>query len=295
MNAGKDQYLRFLIVFSRLIIKFGKVKIAAVQIDCQAGNTQYNLQKMTSMIAQAKVRGADLVILPELADTGYVMSEMHNCTAAPHADLTMQALTFAARQNQIYVVAGIAEVTDEGLYNTAVILEPSGRLILKYRKTHLYFPSGEGVFNAGDELVTIGIGGFTVGLMICYDTRFPEVARSLVLKGANLIIVPTAWPFPRVEHWQILTRARAIENQCYLVGANRVGVDGNTVFCGNSRIIDPHGVVIASASEDQEEIIYGYINHSNLEFIRNRMPVLHHRRPDVYSTGERNFSTSQSI
>ncbi|MBK8505790.1 MAG: carbon-nitrogen family hydrolase [Saprospiraceae bacterium] len=263
------------------------MKIAAVQIDCQAGNTKYNLQKITSMVAQAKRQGADLVVLPELVDTGYVMSEMHKCTIAPHAELTMQALTNAAKENDIYVIAGIAEVTDEGLHNTAVILDPSGRLITKYRKTHLYFPSGEGVFNAGDELVTIGIGGFTVGLMICYDTRFPEVARGLALQGADLIIVPTAWPFPRVEHWQILTRARAIENQCYLVGANRVGIDGAAIFCGNSRIIDPHGVVIASAAEDQEEIIYADISHEKVEFIRNRMPVFEHRRPDVYSTVEK--------
>ncbi|MCB0669497.1 MAG: hypothetical protein KDC80_26915, partial [Saprospiraceae bacterium] len=120
------------------------------------------------------------------------------------------------------------------------------------------------------------------GLMICYDTRFPEMARSLALAGAEIIIVPTAWPFPRVEHWQLLSRARAIENQCYVVTANRVGKDGQAIFCGNSRVIDPHGVVVSSASEDQEEIIYAEIKRDKLDFIRTRMPVFEHRRPDVY-------------
>lgn len=264
-----------------------KVKIAAVQIECHAGNTGYNLKKITSVVKQAKEHGAEMIVLPELVDTGYVMSEMNNFTEAPHAELTMQALTTAAKENAIYLIAGIAEVADEGLYNTAVILDPSGRLIAKYRKTHLYFPSGEGVFTAGDELVTIPIKGFTIGLMICYDTRFPEVARSLALKGADLIIVPTAWPFPRVEHWQILTRARAIENQCYLVGANRVGMDGSAVFCGNSRIVDPHGVVIASATEDREEIVYADMSRATLEFVRNRMPVFQHRKPELYDMVEK--------
>lgn len=256
------------------------MKIAVIQMDCIPGDVQANLEKIGNLILQCDP--VDLIAFPELVGTGYLMPETG--TDQSHMSLPDQ-ITFLStfvKEKGVYTVVGLMEQDGEQIYNVAVVLDPRGELIATYRKIHLYTPSGEAAFSAGNEIVTIRIGDYLTGLMICYDTRFPEMARSLALAGAEIIIVPTAWPFPRVEHWQLLSRARAIENQCYVVTANRVGKDGQALFCGNSRVIDPHGVVVSSASEDQEEIIYAEIKKEKLNFIRNRMPVFEHRRPDVY-------------
>lgn len=258
------------------------MKIAVAQIDCIPGDTLSNLQKVSSIIEKVKIQGADLVVFPELADTGYIMDVIRSGTTHSQTHDVINHLSTSAKAQGLWVVAGIAEKDGEDLYNTAIVINPDGVVDSRYRKIHLYYPSGEGIFNQGDELVTFAIKDFRIGLMICYDVRFPELARSLALQGVELLIVPTAWPFPRVEHWQVLTRGRAIENQCFLIGANRVGIDGSAIFCGNSRIIDPHGVVVSSASEDQEEVIYAEINRATIDFIRNRMPVFEHRRPEIY-------------
>jgi len=256
------------------------MKIATVQMDCIPGDIPANVAKICQIVK--RVKPVDLIVFPELINTGYIMSEMQRYTSHPGKDQTIDQLSKAAFDKKVSIIVGLAEREDEKIYNVAVLIGPDGIVRAKYRKIHLYLPSGEAIFSAGDEITTVIIGGFKVGLMICYDTRFPEMARTLAIAGAELIITPTAWPFPRMEHWQLLSRARAIENQCYFVGANRVGKDGNAIFCGNSRVIDPHGVVIAAASEDQEDILYAEIKKEKLEFIRNRMPVFEHRRPDVY-------------
>jgi len=259
------------------------MKIAVAQIDCEVLEVAKNVTKMVSYIERSKSHGAELVLFPELVDTAYDMQDMSAVASNLDKDEPISKLKTAARNNEMYVVVGLSEKTDTGIYNVAVVIDPNGAIVCKYRKVHLYTPSGEGVFEPGDELVTFKIGEFTFGFMICYDIRFPEMARSLALEGADVLVVPTAWPFPRVEHWQLLTRVRALENQCYLLGANRVGTDHQAVLSGNSRIVDPHGVIVSSASEDREEIIYATLKKENIQFIRNRMPIFDHRRPEIYS------------
>ena len=210
------------------------------------------------------------------------MADIEQNASDFESGLPFRTLRDCAVTHNMSIIAGISERTTAGIYNVAVAINPQGLMIANYRKVHLYAPSGEDVFESGHELVTFSLGDFTMGLMICYDIRFPEMARSLALKGADVIVVPTAWPFPRVEHWQLLTRVRALENQCYLIGANRVGRDEAAYLCGNSRIVDPHGVTVSSSSEDQEEIIYGTLEKHKIKYVRERMPVFKHRRPEVY-------------
>ncbi|MCB0685163.1 MAG: carbon-nitrogen family hydrolase [Saprospiraceae bacterium] len=256
------------------------MKIAIVQMQCIPGDISGNIEKMCRWIERCEP--VDMIVFPELADTGYIMDQMEEYIKHSGFGDRLTLLSEAAKKKNVHVVAGLVETKDNAIYNTAIVLDTHGEIKACYQKIHLYTPSGEGVFTPGRDLTTFEINGFKAGLMICYDTRFPEMARSLALSGCDLIIVPTAWPFPRVEHWQLLTQARAIENQCYVLAANRVGKDGVATFCGNSRIIDPHGVIVSSASEDQEEIIYGVISSEKLKFIRTRMPVFEHRRPDSY-------------
>ncbi len=258
------------------------MKIAVGQIDCSTSEIGRNLEKIARISQDCSRQGVRLVVFPELVDTGYVMEDIEAKASPYESGIPLGSLKEAARSNHLYIIAGITERESDKIFNSSVVVDPAGDLIANYRKIHLYTPSGEDVFHSGDKLITVTIDDFTLGLMICYDLRFPEMARSLAIKGADVLIVPTAWPFPRVEHWQLLTRVRALENQCYLIGANRVGRDGSFTLCGNSRIVDPHGVIVSSASEDREEIITGELEKDKIDFVRNRMPVFDHRRPDIY-------------
>ena len=166
------------------------------------------------------------------------------------------------------------------------MIDANGKIIAKYRKTHLVTaaPLDERpYFTAGDGFASCKIDKFNLGLGICYDLRFPEFYRTLAVNhGTNVLINSSAWPFPRVEHLRILALARAIENQSYLILANRVGTDDGVTFCGTSAIIDPYGVIIASASADREELIQAELSEEVIASVRNRMAVFAHRRRDLY-------------
>ena len=135
---------------------------------------------------------------------------------------------------------------------------------------------------AGDRRATWDVGEMTWGLQVCYDLRFPELSRAMVLGGASVLVVIAAWPFPRVSHWTTLLRARAIENLSYVVAANRVGVDGDQTYCGSSRVVDPYGVVLASASENHETLITADLDPARVESVRKTLPSLSERREDLY-------------
>jgi predicted amidohydrolase len=124
---------------------------------------------------------------------------------------------------------------------------------------------------------------FTVGLTICYDLRFPEICRKLAVEhGVNVFVTSSAWPFVRIEHLRVLALARAMENQCYLILANRVGTDGGVTLCGSSAILDPYGTILAAAPPDREELIYADISREALDRVRGQMRVFEHRRADLY-------------
>ena len=135
----------------------------------------------------------------------------------------------------------------------------------------------------GDEFVSCKILHFNVGLSICYDLRFPEMARTLVVgHNANVIVNSSAWPVVRAEHLRILALARAVENQSYIIVANRVGTDDGVTFCGSSLIVDPSGVILATASADREELIEANISDRIISDVRSRITVFEHRRCDLY-------------
>jgi omega-amidase len=139
------------------------------------------------------------------------------------------------------------------------------------------------VFAGGDTFVSCKFDKLNFGLTICYDLRFPEVCRTLaVQQKVSVFINSSAWPFPRLEHLRILALARAIENQCYLILANRVGTDDGVTFCGTSAIIDPYGVIVAAASADREELIEAEISEEVINSVRSRMAIFTHRRQDLY-------------
>ena len=161
----------------------------------------------------------------------------------------------------------------------------SGQLIAKYRKTHQITAQPvceQNFLRPGDALTLCDIAGFRTGLMTCYDIRFPELARKLTLAGAEILIVPAAFPRIRIDHWKTLSACRAIENQVYFAAVNRTGVDEGLEFGGASRLVDPFGAILAEATETDEALLVGEVSRERLTELRGRLQVFADRRPELY-------------
>src|SRR5256714_10947060 len=262
------------------------MKIAGAQTSCVLGDFDANIRKIRDFGALAKKSGAELVVFPEMSDTGYSMPVIQN-RARPWKDGAVTELQKIAKENSIAIVAGISDREGESIFNAQVLVNARGEVLGKYRKTHLVTaaPLDERVcLSPGNEFVARKIDNFQVGLSICYDLRFPEMARTLVVKhGANVIVNSSAWPVVRAEHLKILAVARAVENQSYVIIANRVGTDDGVTFCCSSLIVDPSGKTLGVASPDREELIAAEISVDVIAQVRNLVRVFDHRRPELYN------------
>jgi omega-amidase len=261
------------------------MKIAAAQISCVPGNLEANMGKVREFSARAKQSGAEMVVFPEMTDTGYSMPTIQK-HATSWKEGAVPELQRIAGDLSLAIVCGVSERDGANIYNTQAFVDANGEIVAKYRKTHLVTaaPLDErSCFSPGNEFVTCKIGALNFGLCICYDLRFPEMCRTLAVEhGVNAFITSSAWPSVRAEHLRILATARAIENQSYLVVANRVGIDDGVTLCGLSMIVDPGGTVIAAASPDNEQLIQAEIWADAISEVRSRMKVFDHRRPDLY-------------
>jgi len=261
------------------------MKVAVAQISCELGDFDANLRKIRDIAGVAKKSGAKVVVFPEMSDTGYSMPVIQKHARA-WRDGAVAEIEDTAKQNSIAIVAGISDRDGNSIFNAQILVDAHGEVIAKYRKTHLVTaaPLDERVcLSPGNEFVSFKLDNFTIGLSICYDLRFPEMARTLVVKhGANVIVNSSAWPVVRAEHLRILALARAVENQSYLIIANRVGTDDGVTFCGSSLIVDPSGKILAAASVDREELIEAEISQQLLADVRGRVTVFAHRRPELY-------------
>ena len=259
------------------------MKIAVAQIACELGNPAANVRKIRAFAERAKSAGAELVVFPEMADTGYAMQVIRE-QARPWSEGAVPELQSIAQILSIAIISGVSERVDDRIYNSQVVIDSSGAIVAKYRKTHLFAPIEEDKFcTAGDALASVNFGPLRVGLTICYDLRFPEIYRTLAIdQGVNVFVNSSAWPFPRVEHLRVLATARAIENQSYVIVANRVGRDDGGRFCGTSAVIDPAGVVVAAASSEREELVLAEVSAETIQSVRDAMPVFANRREDLY-------------
>ena len=262
------------------------MKIAISQIACTVGDVAANLKKIEDFSERAHHDGAEWIVFPEMSDTGYVMSVIQE-HASRWSEGPVPRLQEIARRLSLGIVCGISErADDDRLFNTQVVVEKDGAIAGRYRKTHLFSPAPieeDKCFTRGAETVSLPIGEFRFGLGICYDLRFPEFHRWLACHhGANVLVISSAWPFPRVEHLRILSTARAIENQSYVILANRVGTDNGVTFCGTSAIIDPSGVLLAAGSTDREELLVAEMSGDTLRRVRDGMRVFEHRREELY-------------
>lgn len=261
------------------------MKIAVAQIRCDVGNVAANLRRLGAFGQRAKQGGAEWMVFPEMSDTGYVMSVIRE-HASSWSKGAVPQLRSAARKLALGIIGGVSEREGEFIYNSQVVIDAHGEIVGKYRKAHLFRPrpvEEHKCFAAGAELATFEMGKLRAGLSICYDLRFPELYRALAFDGgANIFVISSAWPAARVEHLRTLAAARAIENQSYVVLANRVGTDGGVTFCGNSAIIDPGGKFLATAPADHEELLAVDVSKPTVARARKRMPVFEHTRAEIY-------------
>jgi omega-amidase len=261
------------------------MKVAVAQISCSLGDSEANLLKVRDFCRRAKETGAELIVFPEMTDTGYSMPVIRAHANHWHSGF-VPGLQETARELSIAIVCGVSERVGSSIYNSQVLIDSHGNNPAKYRKTHLYAVAPveeQTCFAPGDTFVTFALDDLHFGFSICYDLRFPEMYRKLATEQkVEAFIVSSAWPFPRVEHFRTLAMARAIENQSYVIASNRVGKDDDLWFCGSSAIIDPRGVVIAAASADREELIHADLSEDVVLSVRNRVESFAHRRPDLY-------------
>ncbi len=259
-----------------------KLTISLGQMDVKLGDPAANWNTVQTMTAAAKQRGSDLVVFPELWSTGYDLENAANYATATNAGLFAQVAALA-QTHQIAILGSCLSLLGEGQFgNTAVYFAANGRSLGEYSKLHLFRLMQEEQFlTAGPQPTLIEAAWGKAGLTICYDLRFPELFRQYALAGVQLVFVPAEWPHPRLAHWRTLLRARAIENQMFVVACNRVGRSKNTDFFGHSCIIDPWGEMVIELGEG-EMLGTAVIDISQVNEVRAKIPVFEDRRPEVY-------------
>ena len=259
------------------------MKVACLQMDMLLAKPEENFSHATELVKRAMKDKPDVLVLPETWNTGFFPRENLQALCDRDGSRVRQVFGALAAQYQVNIVAGsVSNVRGGKVYNTAMVFDRTGACIASYDKTHLFTPMGEdNYYTPGDRLCTFTLDGVKCGLIICYDVRFPELTRSLTVPGLDILFVVSQWPKVRTFHLRSLTTARAIENQMFLVCCNSCGTAGQTVYGGNSAIIDPWGETVALAGET-EEILTADCDLQILTNIRGSIPVFRDRRPSLY-------------
>ena len=254
-------------------------RVALIQLDVNDSETVAERVERAGKIVEGLV-DVDLAVLPELWHVGAFDLDAARENAEPMDGLVVTRMRAAAAKARIWLHTGsFAELSGGHRYNTSVVLDPTGDVMATYRKQHLFgWEDGEpSVMTAGDTLVVLPTPLGATGLATCYDLRFPELYRRLVDSGTETFLMASGWPMPRIEHWSVLLRARAIENQAWVVACNTAGTHHGVLMGGRSAVIDPRGTVVAEAGDD-EEILYAEIDPAAVREWRQAFPALTDRR-----------------
>lgn len=258
---------------------------ACVQFDIASGDVDTNVATMLSGIEEAVAAGARLCVLPELWSTSFLTEfDAGLFERVREAD---EALRAASEQHSLVAVGSSIEADGDAIYNTARVYQ-RGELLASYRKIHLFSPNLEHRHHqAGDQPCVVDTEVGRLGVLICYDIRFPELARAYFHRGAEILVVPGQWPEARAQHWRTLLRARAIENELFVIGCNRTGTEASLrtdepmQFPGDSRMIDPTGEILATGNGDPGAVTAG-IELRKVRTMRRILPVAADLRPEVY-------------
>jgi predicted amidohydrolase len=268
-----------------------RLPVALVQLDA-TGDVAANIRTAVALADEAAAGGARLVALPEYLqfrgpDDGF------RASARPIPGPHTEPFAEVARRRDAWILVGSTAETSEDParpYNTSVLIAPDGSIAARYRKVHLFDVAVEAGpvdtesarVTSGDRLVTAGVDGTLVGLSICYDLRFPELYRALALAGARILTVPANFTERTGrDHWEVLLRARAIENAAYVLAPSQIGGPPGQPAFGRSMVIDPWGTIVAQAP-DAVAIVHADLDLDRVESLRRQIPVLANRRPDAY-------------
>lgn len=278
------------------------VMFTLMQMDIVFGDPEANFRRVGELFAKGELREGEIVVLPELWNTAYDLERLPEI-ADVDGQATLALLSELAMQYKVVIIGGsIARKTGENFYNTTYIIDRNGKLLGSYDKLHLIpLMQEDKHFTSGNHLLRTAINNVSIGSAICYDMRFPELFRRMGLQGAGMeelqapskilsqrtanspeiFILPAQWPKSRIEQWQILAQARAVENQAYFIALNRVGSDRKNVFNGHSLVVDPLGRIVAELGEE-EEIRKVAVDMDLVEEVRRQMPCSMDRKPELY-------------
>lgn len=265
------------------------MKIAMAQTDVEQGDIKKNILKVDNFASRAKKEGADLIVFPEMFVCGFDYKKNMEFLESNSGSIE-EMLCKIAQKHSISLCGSIPHLCPESdlATNRFIFIDDSGKIVSHYDKIHLFSVFNEDKYvKAGDEIVVADTKFGKIGFAVCYDIRFPDIFVRMTKRGAKLIIISAAFPHPRSEHWRILSRARAIENQCFIVAVNRGGTEkfGNNQvkYFGMSAIIDPWGGIVSECPEDAaDDIAIADVNLDEIDTIRTQIPSLKDRREDLY-------------
>lgn len=259
-----------------------EMKIGCIQLNVGFGKVDENYNRAEKYIREAAEKGAEIIVLPEMWNTGYALEKLPEL-ADDHGERTKAFLADLASELHVHIVGGsVSTKRGDKFYNTMYSFNKDGELVGQYDKAHLFKLMDEHKhLEAGDSMNRFALGEIEAAGVICYDIRFPEWLRAHALAGAKVLFVPAQWPTPRIDHWKTLLQARAIENQCFVIAVNRIA---NKVenFNGQSMVIQPWGEVLWTGAPDEELAIID-VDFSIVDEVRGRIPVYADRRPELYS------------
>jgi predicted amidohydrolase len=256
------------------------LSVAVCQFGIQPGAVEKNIGNGLKAVKDACSQNPDIVVMPELWSSGYSENLLHsNAKKTPEI---LKAAGKLAWEHNTVIAGTLPELSEGRLYNTLFVTGTQGKTIASYRKIHL-FPllEEDKWFAPGNQTIVFKCRDAILGCMTCYDLRFSEMGLSLAANGAQVLIVPAQWPAARIDHWDILLSARAIENQVFVAAANRCDTGPDPEFCGHSRIISPDGTVMADAGHIPGSV-HSVIDLSEINKMRSRFCPVRERRPDVY-------------
>lgn len=251
-----------------------QLKVAVVQMSSIPGEVKKNREIIANYTAEASKQEVDIVITPELSNTGYDLSILDKINYNFQEEI--EYYSALSKHHNINLACGMLEVENGTFFNSVICFGTTGEILAKYRKINLFRKEND-VFQKGNSAEILTLGDFKIGLSICYDIRFPELYRKLLNMGCNVILVSSAFPFPRLDHWKTLIKAQAILNQTYLLASNRVGTDNSIQFLGNSCIIDPWGTILSSCDETEEGLNIETLELSKIAEVRNKISAVNDR------------------
>lgn len=258
-----------------------EVTVSIAQMNVRDGDPRKNWATVQELVAEAARRGSDMIVLPELWDNGFALEKSKESASTLSGGLFAQVATLA-RSAKIVILGSMLEKRGVGVYNCCAVFTPVSGVTGAYRKIHLFEGMNEAQYlSPGEAPLTTDLPWGATSIAICYDLRFPELLRRYAVDNSKMVVIPAQWPAARINHWRTLLQARAIENQYFVIGCNRVGEYNGSTFPGHSMIVDPLGNILVELG-DTESLATIKINTDVVGDVRVNFPVLQDRRPSAY-------------